>query len=53
MKIGRKTAGDVNILSFAGEFDAFNLPTISEKIDTLIQKGGVRLVFNLEQPQSE
>ena len=49
MKIGRKTAGDVNILSFAGEFDAFNLPTISEKIDALIQKGGTRLVFNLQE----
>jgi len=49
MKIGRKTAGDVNILSFAGEFDAFNLPTISEKIDSLIQKGGTLLVFNLKE----
>jgi len=47
MKIERKTAGDVNIISFSGEFDAFNLPTISEKIDGLIQKGCTRLVFNL------
>jgi len=47
MKIERKTAGDVTILGFSGEFDAFNLPTISEKIDSLISKGAVRLVFNL------
>ncbi len=49
MKIERKTAadGDVTILAFTGEFDAFNLPTISEKIDTLISKGCTRLVFNL------
>ncbi|MCZ6787097.1 MAG: STAS domain-containing protein [Planctomycetota bacterium] len=49
MKIERKTAadGDVTILAFTGEFDAFNLPTISEKIDTLISKGCTKLVFNL------
>jgi anti-sigma B factor antagonist len=47
MKIERKTAGNVTILAFTGEFDAFNLPTISEKIDALIQGGCNRLVFNL------
>jgi len=47
MKIGRKTAGNVTILAFTGEFDAFNLPVISEKLDALIQKGCTRLVFNL------
>jgi len=47
MKIERKTAGNVTILAFTGEFDAFNLPTISEKIDALIQTGCNRLVFNL------
>jgi len=47
MKIDRKTAGDVTLLAFTGEFDAFNLPTISEKIDALIQSGVSRLVFNL------
>ena len=47
MKIERKTAGDVNILAFTGEFDAFNLPQISEKIDDLVQRGCNRLVFNL------
>jgi len=47
MKIERKTAGNVTILAFTGEFDAFNLPTISEKLDALIQSGHTRLAFNL------
>lgn len=47
MKIERKKAGDVTILAFTGEFDAFNLPTIGEKIDQLIQTGCTKLVFNL------
>ena len=47
MKIDRKTAGNVTILAFTGEFDAFNLPTISEKLDALIKGGNKRLVFNL------
>src|SRR5210317_239319 len=49
MKIERKTAGKVQILAFKGEFDAFNLPTISEKLDALIQTGCTRLVFNLRR----
>ena len=47
MKIDRKTVGNVTILAFTGEFDTFNLPTISEKLDALIQTGCTRLVFNL------
>lgn len=47
MKIDRRQAGDVVILAFTGEFDAFNLPTISEKINVLIEKGTTQLVFNL------
>ena len=39
MKIERKTAGNVTILTFTGEFDAFNVQTVGEGIDTLIQKG--------------
>jgi len=48
MQIDRKVAGSVNILAFSGEFDAFNLPKISEKLDALIQTGVTRLVFNLK-----
>jgi anti-sigma B factor antagonist len=47
MKVERKQWGDVTILSFVGEFDAFNLPTFSSKIDHLIETGQTNLVFNL------
>ena len=47
MKVERKQWGDVTILSFVGEFDAFNLPTFSSKIDNLIESGHTKLVFNL------
>jgi len=49
MKIERREEPDgVTILTFKGEFDAFNLPKISEGIDQLVQKGRTRLVFNLK-----
>lgn len=41
--------GDVTVLEFAGEFDAFNLPTTSKEIDGLIDAGDVQLVFNLKK----
>jgi len=47
MKVERKQWGDVTILSFIGEFDAYNLPTFSGKIDNLIETGNLKLVFNL------
>jgi len=47
MKVERKQWGDVTILSFIGEFDAYNLPTFSGKIDNLIETGNTKLVFNL------
>ena len=37
MKVERKRWEDVTILSFIGEFDAFNLPTYSQKIDALVE----------------
>lgn len=48
MKIERKEFGDVTVLYFTGELDAFNLAKISEKLDALIQTGRTRLVFNLK-----
>ncbi|MEM8883322.1 MAG: STAS domain-containing protein, partial [Planctomycetota bacterium] len=48
MKIDRTEVDGVTILTFTGEFDAFNLPKISEGIDQLIQKGRKDLVFNLK-----
>lgn len=47
MKVERKQWGEVTILSFVGEFDAYNLPTFSGKIDNLIETGNTKLVFNL------
>jgi anti-sigma B factor antagonist len=47
MEIKRREEDGVTVLSFAGEFDAFNLPKISDGIDALVQKGRTRLVFNL------
>ena len=47
MKVERKRWEDVTILSFIGEFDAFNLPTYSQKIDALVEQGEFKVVFNL------
>jgi anti-sigma B factor antagonist len=47
MKVERKRWENVTILSFVGEFDAFNLPTYSQKIDALAESGETQLVFNL------
>jgi anti-sigma B factor antagonist len=47
MKVERKRWENVTILSFVGEFDAFNLPTYSQKIDGLVEGGEVQMVFNL------
>ena len=48
MKVERKQWSDVTLLKFVGEFDAFNLPTFSSKIDNLVEQGFVNLVFNLK-----
>jgi len=47
MKVERKRWENVTILSFVGEFDAFNLPTYSQKIDSLVEQGETQMVFNL------
>lgn len=47
MRVERKQWGDVTLLTFIGEFDAYNLSTFSSKIDNLVDAGQVRLVFNL------
>ena len=48
MKVERKQWSDVTLLKFVGEFDAFNLPTFSSKIDNLVEQGFTSLVFNLK-----
>ncbi len=47
MKVERKRWENVTILGFIGEFDAFNLPTYSQKIDSLVEQGETNVVFNL------
>ncbi len=47
MKVERKRWQNVTILGFIGEFDAFNLPTYSQKIDAIIEAGETQVVFNL------
>jgi len=47
MKIARKRHGTVTILALAGEFDTDTLPGISRSVDTLIEDGASRFVFNL------
>jgi anti-anti-sigma factor len=48
MKIERTEAPDgITILTFTGEFDAVNLPKVSEEIDQHIENGHRRLIFNL------
>jgi anti-sigma B factor antagonist len=47
MNLEKKRYDDVVILKFAGEFDAFNLPTFSQRIDTMIDAGDRQLVLDL------
>ncbi len=47
MRIEKRRWEDVVILTFIGEFDAFNLENFSAKIDILIETGFEKLGFNL------
>jgi anti-anti-sigma factor len=47
MKLEKRRYDDVVILKFTGEFDAFNLPTFSQKIDAMIEAGDRQLVLDL------
>ncbi|MHC4959876.1 MAG: STAS domain-containing protein [Planctomycetota bacterium] len=49
MKIERRTSGDVTLLSFRGELDAFNLGAVTDKLDKLIESGVRRLIFNMQE----
>ena len=48
MKVERTTVGDVTVLAFSGDFDAFNLGPVADKLDALIAGGSHKLVFNLD-----
>ena len=47
MKLEKRRYDDVVILKFTGEFDAFNLPTFSQKIDAMIEAGDRQLALDL------
>jgi anti-anti-sigma factor len=47
MKLEKRRYDDVVILKFVGEFDAFNLPTFSQKIDAMIEAGDRQLILDL------
>lgn len=47
MKLEKHRYDDVVILKFTGEFDTFNLPAFSERIDRMIAAGDNQLVLDL------
>jgi anti-anti-sigma factor len=47
MKIERKQWGNVTVLTFDGELDVYNLPSVASRVDRLIEDGNVRLVFDI------
>ncbi len=49
MKLDYSQVGDVAVLEFTGEFDAFNLVPVSKAVDEVIDRGEARLVFNLHK----
>lgn len=49
MKLETTQQGDVTILEFTGEFDAFNLGPVAKAIDEMIDQGEARIVFQLKK----
>ena len=47
MKLEKFRYDDIVILKFTGEFDTFNLPAFSERIDRMIALGDTRMVLDL------
>jgi len=49
MKLDIADQGDVTIVEFTGELDAFNLAATAKDLDALIDAGDSKLVFNLKK----
>lgn len=49
MKLDHTQQGDVTILEFTGEFDAFNLGPVSKAVDDMIDHGQAKIVFQLKK----
>jgi len=47
MKLEKHRYDDIIILKFTGEFDTFNLPGFSERIDKMISQGDVLMILDL------
>lgn len=47
MKLEKHRYDDIVILKFTGEFDTFNLPGFSERIDKMISQGDTLLILDL------
>jgi len=47
MRLEKHRYEDIVILKFTGEFDSFNLPAFSERIDRMVEQGDVLLVLDL------
>ena len=51
MEIRARQEGEVTLVSISGELDAFNLPSLEQTVDRMMDDGARRLVFNLGQVQ--
>jgi anti-sigma B factor antagonist len=49
MKLDYTRLGDVTVLEFSGEFDAFNLHPVAKAVDDIIEQGETRLIFQLRK----
>jgi len=49
MKLEHTRMGDVTVLEFTGEFDAFNLGPVSKAVDDMLDHGEAKLVFQLKK----
>lgn len=49
MKLDHTREGEITVLEFTGEFDAFNLHPVAKAIDDMIDRGEVKLVFQLRK----
>jgi anti-sigma B factor antagonist len=47
MKLEKKRFGDVVVLKFVGEFDTFNLPMFSERVDRMLDAGDSLFILDV------
>ena len=47
MEIGRRSAGEVTVVSLSGEFDAKSMDAVRDAVEEIREEGCTRLVMNL------